>query len=66
MDFALLKSIGKSHGHYVEECKIDVLHSWLKTGEATKDKLADALREMGEDSMADKLEKSIGTFNLNV
>ena len=66
MDFAFLQSIIKSHGNDVEKCKTTMVHSWLKTGEGTKGKLVDALRRMGEENIADKLEKSKGTCTFNL
>ena len=64
MELAVLKSIEKHHGNKVEKCKTALLHSWLQTGTATKRQLVDALREMDEDFIANKLESSIGTLNL--
>ena len=64
MDLAFLESINKNCGNNVEKCKTALLHSWRKTRKATKGQLVGALRKMGEDSIADKLEKSIGTLNL--
>ena len=55
MDFAVLKRIAKSHSNKVEKCKTAMLHAWLKTGTATKDKLVTALRLMGEVSIVDKV-----------
>ena len=55
MEFPFLDSINQSQGGEAEKCKTAMLHSWLKTGEATKGSLVAALREMGEDSVADKL-----------
>ena len=62
MEFDFLQSIGRSHGNKVTECKSAMLHSWLKTGTATKSKLVDALRKMGEDFIADKVEYSMGKY----
>ena len=55
MEYSVLDSIDKDKGGDVEKCKAAMLHTWLGTGKATKDSLVDALREMGEDSIADKL-----------
>ena len=55
MEFPFLQNIDKSHGGNLEICKTTMLHSWLETGEATKSSLVDALREIGEESIADKL-----------
>ena len=56
MEFPFLKSIDKSHGDKLEMCKTTMLHLWLESGRATKSSLVDALREMGEDGIADKLQ----------
>ena len=56
MEFPFLQSIDKSHGTNLEMCKTTMLHSWLETGNATKSSLVAALREMGEESIAEKLQ----------
>ena len=56
MEFPFLQSIDKSHGGNLEMCKTTMLHSWLETGNATKSSLVAALREMGEESIAGKLQ----------
>ena len=63
MNLPYLSTISKIYGNNMEICKTTMLHSWLKTGKATKGKLVDALRRMGEDSTADKLEESKGKLN---
>ena len=55
IEYSLLDSIDNDKGGDVEKCKTAMLHSWLKTGKATKSSLVDALREMGEDSILSKL-----------
>ena len=55
MEYSLLNSIDKDKGGDVKECKTAMLHSWLEAGGATKSSLVAALREMDEDSIADKL-----------
>ena len=55
MEYSFLDSIDKDKGGDVEKCKTAMLHSWLKTGKATKSSLVTALREMGEECIADTL-----------
>ena len=54
MEYSFLDSIDKDKGGDVEKCKTAMLHSWLKTGEATKSSLVTALKKMGEECIADK------------
>ena len=56
MDFPFLDIINKSQSGDEEKCKTAMLHAWLETGKATKSSLVAALREMGEDSIANKVQ----------
>ena len=56
MEYSLLDNIDIGKGGDVEKCKTAMLHSWLETGRATKSSLLTALTEMGEDSIAAKLQ----------
>ena len=55
MEYSVLDSIDKDKGGDVEKCKTAMLHSWLGTGKATKSSLVDALKEIDEEKIADKL-----------
>lgn len=52
MDYSLLDSLDKDKGGDLDRCKTAMLHSWLKTGQASKSSLMAALSEMGEESFA--------------
>ena len=56
MDFPSLNNINKSQGGDAEDCKAAMLHAWLETGKATKSLLVAALRKMGEEGIASKLQ----------
>ena len=56
IDYSALESIDQKKGGDLEKCKTAMLHSWLKTGQATKSSLSAALTEMGEDSFAAKFQ----------
>ena len=55
MDYSLLDDIDKEKGGDAERCKAAMLHSWLRSGRATKSTLVDALGIIGEDGIAAKI-----------
>ena len=56
MGFPSLNDISKSQGGDAEDCKAAMLHAWLETGKATKSSLVAALKNMGEECIASKIQ----------
>ena len=55
MDYSLLDDIDRDKGGDVEKCKMAMLHAWLRSGQATKSSLVEALGMIGEDDIAAKI-----------
>ena len=55
MDYSLLEDIDRDKSGDVEKCKAAMLHAWLKSGNATKRSLVEALGMMGEKEIAAKI-----------
>ena len=55
MDYSLLDDIDRDKGGDTERCKVAMLHTWLRSGRATKSSLVEALGMIGADDIAAKI-----------
>ena len=56
MDHSFLDGIERDKGGNTGECKAVMLHAWLQSGRATKSSLVTAVRKIGEDDIAARIE----------
>ena len=66
LDYQTLESIQEKNPGEKEDCKMDMLKSWLdgedevaQCGGPTWQQLADCLKQLGQDALAEKVEREI-------
>ena len=58
-DGSKIKAIGKSKFHDVEDCRAEMIHLYLKSGDVSWENVLSALRMSNYTNLADEIEKKV-------